>query len=42
MQFIILYIKQLMEKFRDRKKDLHVIFIDLEKTYDMVLREVLW
>lgn len=31
-----------MEKFRDRKKDLQVIFIDLEKTYDMVLREVLW
>jgi len=31
-----------MECYRDRKRDLHMIFIDLEKAYNRVRRKVLW
>ena len=32
----------MMKYYRARKRDLHIVFIDLEKTYDKVPRVVLW
>nr|GEX92095.1 hypothetical protein [Tanacetum cinerariifolium] len=35
-------IRSLMEKYKERQKDLHLAFLDLEKAYDSVPQELIW
>ncbi|KAK3510739.1 hypothetical protein QTP70_021324 [Hemibagrus guttatus] len=38
----IFALRILMEKYRDGQRELHCVFVDLEKEYDRVPREELW
>ena len=38
----IFIVRQIQEKFLAQKKDLWIAFVDLEKAFDIVPRDVLW
>ena len=38
----IFAVRQLMEKHREKQKGLHMVFIDVETTYDRVPRQEVW
>ncbi|GKG48020.1 retrovirus-related pol polyprotein LINE-1, partial [Tanacetum coccineum] len=35
-------LRSFMEKYRERQRDLHMDFLDLEKAYDSIPRELVW
>lgn len=38
---VIHFIVRLLDEYRDRKRNLHMMFIDLKKAYDKVPRKIL-
>jgi hypothetical protein len=39
---VIFLIRQLMERYREQKKDIHIVFTELDKAYDKVSSNIMW
>ena len=39
---VMFSLRMLMEKYREGQRELHCVFVSLEKAYDKVSREELW
>lgn len=38
----IYLLRRLMKYYKDRKRDMYMVFVNMEKVYDKVFRDVLW
>jgi ribonucleotide reductase beta subunit family protein with ferritin-like domain len=39
---VIFLIRRLIERYQKYNNDLHIIFIDLEKVYDEISKNIIW
>jgi hypothetical protein len=38
----IFLVRQIMERYKEQNKDMHTLFINLEKVYDTIPQNVMW